>query len=157
MKMAGWDGAAEFHARSPEAFVRYMKSVYGSDKLVGRLHPFLPLFAETQSQRANGYVGCGTRFVDLVKGYEVMAGYDNLILGRAVPGQGADGILVGDRRLGGKRKAENVENVACKKVCAGDECEKTGEDSVCEKISVGEKQAEEKGDEVRDTVCGKLC
>lgn len=155
MKMAGWDGAAEFHARSPEAFVRYMKSVYASDKLVGKLPS--PFFSSTQSARANAYIGCGTRFVDLVKGYEVMAGYDNLILGRAVPGQGADGILVEDRRLGGKRKAEDVEDVACKKVCVGDEGEKEGEDDAYEMTSVGEEQAEEKSDEPRDTVCGKLC
>ncbi|KAH3948013.1 hypothetical protein HBH53_108430 [Parastagonospora nodorum] len=138
MKMVGWDGAAEFHARSAEAFVRYMKSVYASDKLVG----------------------CGTRFVDLVKGYEVMAGYDNLILGRAVPGQGGDGILVGDRRLGGKRKAEEdgeVEGAACKKMRVGDKEEEGGEDVACEKVSVGEKQVEEKEDRAEDPACGKLC
>jgi hypothetical protein len=96
----------------------------------------------------------------LVKGYEVMAGYDNLILGRAIPGQGGDGILVGDRRLGGKRKAEEneeVEGAARKKMRVGDEEETGGEVVACEKVSVGEKQVEEKGDEAEDTACRRLC
>jgi hypothetical protein len=32
-----WDGAAEFHAESAEKFTEFMKSVYASKKLVGRL------------------------------------------------------------------------------------------------------------------------
>jgi hypothetical protein len=37
--------------------------------------------------------------VDLVQGYHVMVGYDNLILGRGVPSAGSDGILTDDSRL----------------------------------------------------------
>jgi hypothetical protein len=37
--------------------------------------------------------------VDLVKGYEIMGGYDNLILGTGLPGYGKDGILETDGRL----------------------------------------------------------
>jgi hypothetical protein len=37
--------------------------------------------------------------VDLVEGYSVMAGYDNLIFGAGVPGLGSNGILKGDERL----------------------------------------------------------
>jgi hypothetical protein len=35
----------------------------------------------------------------MVKGYQVMAGYENLILGSAIPGQGEDGIRPNDSRL----------------------------------------------------------
>jgi hypothetical protein len=45
----------------------------------------------------------------LVAGYEVMAGYDNLIFGSGVPGWGIDGILEGDRRL--KMNMEKSEQV----------------------------------------------
>jgi hypothetical protein len=47
--------------------------------------------------------------VDLVKGYEVMGGYDTLILGRGVPEYGRDGILETDRRL--KKNVERREKV----------------------------------------------
>jgi hypothetical protein len=36
MTIAPYDGAAEFHAESAEAFVRFMKHVYGSSHLVGK-------------------------------------------------------------------------------------------------------------------------
>ncbi|KAH7095250.1 hypothetical protein FB567DRAFT_24062 [Paraphoma chrysanthemicola] len=77
MTIAPYEGAAEFHAESAEAFVRFMKNVYGSKHLVG----------------------CGTRFVDLIKGYHVMVGYDNLIFGAGIPGMGKDGLGRGDSRL----------------------------------------------------------
>jgi len=78
MKIAPYDGCAEFHAESAEHFVSFMKRVYDSAHLVG----------------------CGTRFVDLVKGYHVMAGYDNLIFGPSFPGHSrSDGILQGDKRM----------------------------------------------------------
>jgi hypothetical protein len=48
---------------------------------------------------ANCGIGCGSRFVDLVEGYSVMAGYDNLIFGPGVPGLGSDGVMKGDERL----------------------------------------------------------
>lgn len=54
-------------------------------------------------------VGCGSRFVDLVKGYEVMGGYDNLIFGRGIPGYGRDGISELDSRL--KKNAKSEESV----------------------------------------------
>jgi hypothetical protein len=82
--------------------------------------------------------------VDMVKGYQVMAGYDNLILGSAIPGQGKDGILVGDSRLTAKRKAEEelVEDV------------KAG-DIPCKKLRVEE--GEEKDDKADDVACKKPC
>jgi hypothetical protein len=51
-------------------------------------------------------IGCGTRFVDMVKGYEIMGGYDNLILGHGVPGYGNDGISELDSRLKKNMKTE---------------------------------------------------
>jgi hypothetical protein len=42
----------------------------------------------------------------MVKGYQVMAGYENLILGSAIPGQAEDGIRVNDSRLTAKVKAD---------------------------------------------------
>ena len=51
-------------------------------------------------------LGCGTRFVDLVKGYHIMAGYDNLIFGAGVPFLGSDGIMAGDSRLTVKKVSE---------------------------------------------------
>ncbi|KAH8727193.1 hypothetical protein GQ44DRAFT_130319 [Phaeosphaeriaceae sp. PMI808] len=77
MVMSPYDGAAEFHAESAGKFVEFMKSVYASKHLVG----------------------CGSRFVDLEKGYHVMGGYDNLIFGPGLPGVGKDGIMAGDSRL----------------------------------------------------------
>jgi hypothetical protein len=56
----------------------------------------------------NVCVGCGSRFVDLVKGYEIMGGYDNLILGQGVPGYGRDGISELDSRL--KKNAKTDES-----------------------------------------------
>lgn len=49
--------------------------------------------------------------MDLVKGYHVMVGYDNLIFGPAVPGAGRNGIAVGDSRLNvsGKWDGESVD------------------------------------------------
>lgn len=38
----------------------------------------------------------------MVKGYHVTAGYENLILGSAIPGQGSDGIIPGDSRMTAK-------------------------------------------------------
>jgi hypothetical protein len=35
MKMVEWDGAAEFHAKSADKFIAFMKSVYGAKQLVG--------------------------------------------------------------------------------------------------------------------------
>jgi hypothetical protein len=55
--------------------------------------------------------GCGTRFVDLVKGYHVMVGYDNLIFGSGVPGVGRDGVTAGDPRLTTKKKMEVEQKV----------------------------------------------
>jgi hypothetical protein len=43
MRMVEWDGAAEFHAESAEKFIEFMKSVYASKKLVGRLKLFCGL------------------------------------------------------------------------------------------------------------------
>ncbi|CBX98198.1 hypothetical protein LEMA_P096070.1 [Plenodomus lingam JN3] len=81
MQIAPYDGCAEFHAESAEHFVSFMKGVYASAHLVEK-------------------TGCGTRFVDLVKGYHVMAGYDNLIFGPKIRGEsGSDGIMKGDKRL----------------------------------------------------------
>ncbi|KAI8939337.1 hypothetical protein NX059_003128 [Plenodomus lindquistii] len=79
MQSAPYDGCAEFHAESAEHFVGFMKGVYASAHLVG----------------------CGTRFVDLTKGYHVMAGYDNLIFGPQIPGLqgGSDGLMKGDARM----------------------------------------------------------
>jgi hypothetical protein len=59
-------------------------------------------------------IGCGTRFVDLVKGYHIMAGYDNVIFGAGVPGVGSDGIMAGDARLNAKMKHE-MEKVCCER------------------------------------------
>lgn len=53
--------------------------------------------------------------MDLVKGYHIMAGYDNLVYGARVPGIGSDGIMPGDSRLASKKtsavekKGEGVE------------------------------------------------
>jgi hypothetical protein len=57
--------------------------------------------------------GCGTRFVDLVEGYEIMAGYDNLIFGRGVPGCGTDGILEADGRLKKNKRSEQIGSANC--------------------------------------------
>jgi hypothetical protein len=59
----------------------------------------------------NGGIGCGSRFVDLVEGYSVMAGYDNLIFGPAVPGMGSDGLMKGDERLPKKVVVEKEDKV----------------------------------------------
>ncbi|KAL5121165.1 hypothetical protein ACEQ8H_001017 [Pleosporales sp. CAS-2024a] len=107
MKMVEWDGAAEFHAETPEKFTAYMLSVYASPKLVG----------------------CGSRFVDMVKGYQIMGGYDNLIMGAAVPRQGKDGIMNTDKRLNVKRKFEEDEEEGTKQ---------DDEDIVCKKLRVAE-------------------
>ncbi|KAF2196416.1 hypothetical protein GQ43DRAFT_476344 [Delitschia confertaspora ATCC 74209] len=46
--------------------------------------------------------GCGKRFADIQKGYHIMCGYENLILGSSIPGLGGkDGILVSDSRVNG--------------------------------------------------------
>lgn len=37
MQFVKWDGAAEFWAESAEKFTAFMKSVYGSSHLVGKL------------------------------------------------------------------------------------------------------------------------
>ncbi|KAF2031831.1 hypothetical protein EK21DRAFT_87656 [Setomelanomma holmii] len=100
MSIALYDGAAEFHARSAEAFVRFVKNVYGSSHLVG----------------------CGTRFVDLVKGYHVMVGYDNLIYGAGIPGMGKDGIMPGDSRLNYKKvDTEGKGEKGCERTDSGTE------------------------------------
>jgi hypothetical protein len=54
--------------------------------------------------------GCGMRFVDLVEGYEIMAGYDNLMFGMGVPGWGTDGILEADERLKMNKRSEQMES-----------------------------------------------
>jgi hypothetical protein len=88
----------------------------------------------------------------MVKGYQVMAGYDNLIMGSAIPGQGKDGISVKDGRLTAKRKAEDEveeEDAPSKKVCVEDEasCDKS--------CAEGKEEAEE--EEVDRVACEKLC
>jgi hypothetical protein len=65
---------------------------------------------------ANRSLGCGSRFVDVVKGYHIMAGYDNLIFGAAVPGLGKDGIMAGDARLTAKSDGEE-KKVESEKMC----------------------------------------
>jgi hypothetical protein len=62
-------------------------------------------------------IGCGTRFVDLVKGYHIMAGYDNVIFGAGVSGVGSDGIMAGDARLNVKMKHEMEKKEEVEKVC----------------------------------------
>jgi hypothetical protein len=64
----------------------------------------------------NRSLGCGSRFVDVVKGYHIMAGYDNLIFGAAVPGLGKDGIMAGDARLTAKSDGEE-KKVESEKMC----------------------------------------
>lgn len=69
-------------------------------------------------QEIDWCVGCGTRFVDLVKGYHIMAGYDNVIFGAGIPGVGSDGIMAGDARLNAKmEKSEVGKKVKDEKVC----------------------------------------
>lgn len=51
--------------------------------------------------RIDHLVGCGKRFADLHKGYHIMCGYDNLILGASTPGLGGgDGLMPDDPRIG---------------------------------------------------------
>jgi hypothetical protein len=63
-------------------------------------------FVCVESQLTTHVLGCGSRFVDMVKGYEIMGGYDNLILGQGVPGYGKDGISELDSRLKKNMKTE---------------------------------------------------
>jgi hypothetical protein len=109
--MVSWDGVAEFWAETAEDFVAFMKGVYGAKNLVGKSTVDCVSWAWFIYKIAtdNVDVGCGTRFVDLVKGYEIMGGYDNLILGRGVPEYGSDGILETDKRL--RRNVERREKV----------------------------------------------
>jgi hypothetical protein len=108
MRMVRWDGAAEFWAESAEDFVAFMKGVYGAKELVGKS---LGVFLEVR-ELIVCHSGCGSRFVDLVKGYEVMGGYDNLILGSGVPVYGRDGISERDSRL--KKNVQSQENVVAR-------------------------------------------
>jgi len=78
-----------------------------------------------------GNVGCGTRFVDLVKGYHIMAGYDNVIFGAGVPGVGRDGIMAGNARLNARVESAMGEIIEEKKVR-------------CEKFEAEEKLEEKK-------------
>jgi hypothetical protein len=124
MKMLKWDGAAEFWAETAEDFVGFMMGVYGAKELVGEsslfrfgesldivFWVFLHLERGLWSMGTDkACVGCGSRFVDLVKGYEIMGGYDNLILGQGVPVYGRDGISELDSRL--KKNARNDESEA---------------------------------------------
>tara|TARA_R110002003_G_scaffold1113_3_gene22424 strand:+ start:10838 stop:11050 length:213 start_codon:yes stop_codon:yes gene_type:complete len=56
------------------------------------------------------YAGCGTRFVDLFKGYHVMVGYDNVIFGAGIPRMGNDGIMKGDSRFTSEKLEKEVES-----------------------------------------------
>ncbi|KAF1946625.1 hypothetical protein EJ02DRAFT_493745 [Clathrospora elynae] len=108
MQIAPYDGCAEFHAESVEKFVGFMKNVYASSHLLM-------------------CSGCGTRFVDLVKGYNVMVGYDNLIFGRGIPGVGSDAILAEDTRLNMRSEGKQTKKAAQrKKVDSGTEEAETG-------------------------------
>ncbi|KAF2728953.1 hypothetical protein EJ04DRAFT_569079 [Polyplosphaeria fusca] len=79
MALAPYDGCAEFHAKDAEGFLRFMVDVHAAKELVG----------------------CGSRFIDEVKGMHIMAGYDNLIFGGKIgTSGGSDGLLGGDRRFG---------------------------------------------------------
>jgi hypothetical protein len=118
MQISRWNGAAEFLAERAEDFVEFMKCVYGAGQLVGMFHDFLfhhqghfYLFLAILKHKLTDILyctGCGTRFVDLVEGYEIMAGYDNLIFGRGVPGCGTDGILEADGRLMKNKRSEQM-------------------------------------------------
>ncbi|KAF2741771.1 hypothetical protein M011DRAFT_413880 [Sporormia fimetaria CBS 119925] len=84
MHPMNYDGAAEFYARSAEDFTTFIKNVWASDNLTGVL---------TRT-------GCGKRFADVVTGYQVFGGYENLIMGSAIPGLGGkDGIALNDSRF----------------------------------------------------------
>lgn len=51
--------------------------------------------------------GCGERFVDMEKGYDIMVGYDNLIFGKRIESSGGmDGILRTDSALNIVREKE---------------------------------------------------
>lgn len=55
------------------------------------------------------YLGCGERFVDLEKGYDIMVGYDNLVFGNGIESSGGkDGILSADSRLDISEKKEGA-------------------------------------------------
>jgi hypothetical protein len=47
----------------------------------------------------------------MLKGYQVMAGYENLILGHAIPGQGEDGIRTNDSRMTPRVKVDRARTV----------------------------------------------
>ncbi|PSN65186.1 hypothetical protein BS50DRAFT_575250 [Corynespora cassiicola Philippines] len=88
MQFLPFDGAAEFHCKDGESFVKFMNDVYSSPNLVG----------------------CGTRFVDMTVPYSVMVGHDNLIFGKAVESSGgSDGVLRGDPRFNTTATTEKVE------------------------------------------------
>ncbi|KAH9879860.1 hypothetical protein J1614_001884 [Plenodomus biglobosus] len=102
MQIAPYDGCAEFHAESAEHFVSFMKGVYASAHLVG----------------------CGKRFVDIVKGYHVMVGYDNLIFGPKIRGQsGSDGIMKGDERLNVSERIARRVKIEPRRKRKRDECD----------------------------------
>ncbi|ORX98245.1 hypothetical protein BCR34DRAFT_606992 [Clohesyomyces aquaticus] len=85
MSLIPYDGCAEFHVEDAAHFLKFMESIYNSKKLVG----------------------CGQEFVDMTKGYHIMLGYVNLILGQGVKDEGGkDGILKGDGRLKGKSNGD---------------------------------------------------
>ncbi|KAF1920320.1 hypothetical protein BDU57DRAFT_508565 [Ampelomyces quisqualis] len=44
------------------------------------------ILATREKNMADGLTGCGTRFVDLVQDFEMMAGYYNLVFRQGVPG-----------------------------------------------------------------------
>lgn len=53
------------------------------------------------------FSGCSSRFVDLVEGYHIMGGYDNLVYGAGLPGTGTNGVVPGDPRLGVKVETDS--------------------------------------------------
>jgi hypothetical protein len=88
--------------------VRGCHGVFGGTPCSDELH--FSSFVCVEFQLTTYGLGCGSRFVDMVKGYEIMGGYDNLILGQGVPGYGKDGISELDSRL--KRNVNTKESVA---------------------------------------------
>lgn len=78
IRTAAYDGIAEFHAPNYESFYKFITSVLADPAQNGDM----------------------PKFVDVNAGIEIMAGYDNLMLGNAIKSSGGnDGILPNDKRL----------------------------------------------------------
>lgn len=94
MKLLSYDGCAEFQAQDATSFLRFMDNIYASKELVGMINKRSGIMLQNTYLLVLQNIGCGQRFVDMEKGYDIMVGYDNLIFGKGIESSGGlDGIL----------------------------------------------------------------